>query len=120
MSIIRGFGARLRQLRLQHNDNQSDLAVACGIKREAVSQWEKGKMMPTHAMVLCLMNRYNVGYKWLVHGTVHRVQIRSMEDVRREIRLLQQEIARLWSALLPRSDFRRPGPPGTKKPRAKK
>lgn len=49
-----GFGERIKELRLQKNMSQMDLAIATGISQSAIAKWELGKTEPTATAIVLL------------------------------------------------------------------
>ena len=49
-----GFGEIVKELRLQRNMSQMDLAVATGISQSAIAKWELGKTEPTATAIITL------------------------------------------------------------------
>lgn len=85
--MINGFGERLRQLRKTRHQTQTDIARICGVSREAVSQWEKGKTDPSCSNVIAIVSHYDYCYKWLLEGRGHV----NLEEVRRQLRHVERE-----------------------------
>lgn len=50
------FQERIKELRLQQNMSQMDLAVATGISQSAIAKWELGKTEPTATAIIILAN----------------------------------------------------------------
>ena len=48
------FGERIKELRIQKNMSQMDLAVATGISQSAIAKWELGKTEPTATAIIQL------------------------------------------------------------------
>ena len=48
------FKERIKELRIQKNMSQMDLAVATGISQSAIAKWELGKTEPTATAILTL------------------------------------------------------------------
>ncbi len=48
------FGERIKELRLQKNMSQMDLAMATGISQSAIAKWELGKTEPTATAIILL------------------------------------------------------------------
>lgn len=66
--LTEGFGRRLRELRLAAGETQHALAIAVGVREQAVSRWERGKGS-LHARNLdALCKHYRVRAEWLLYG----------------------------------------------------
>ena len=61
-------GRRIRQLRLDKDLSQQQLAEKLGISRQAVSYWEKDKGMPLWANLGQLADYFRVSIKYLLYG----------------------------------------------------
>ena len=48
------FQERIKELRMQKNMSQMDLAVATGISQSAIAKWELGKTEPTASAIIAL------------------------------------------------------------------
>ena len=48
------FQERVKELRIQHNLSQMDLAKATGISQSAIAKWEIGKTEPTASAIIVL------------------------------------------------------------------
>ena len=48
------FGSRLKELRLENNMSQMQLANATGISQSAIAKWELGKTEPTASSIILL------------------------------------------------------------------
>lgn len=51
------FGKRLKELRVEHNLSQMDLANITGISQSAIAKWELSKTEPT-ASALIILSKY--------------------------------------------------------------
>ena len=50
------FQERIKELRLQKNMSQMELAKATGISQSAIAKWELGKTEPTATAIITLAN----------------------------------------------------------------
>ena len=50
------FQERIKELRIQRNMSQMDLAVATRISQSAIAKWELGKTEPTASAIITLAN----------------------------------------------------------------
>ena len=48
------FQERIKELRIQRNMSQMDLALATGISQSAIAKWELGKTEPTATAIIVL------------------------------------------------------------------
>lgn len=48
------FGERIKELRIQKNMSQMDLALATRISQSAIAKWELGKTEPTATAIITL------------------------------------------------------------------
>lgn len=53
-NYIMKFKERIKELRIQKNMSQMDLAIATGISQSAIAKWELGKTEPTATAILTL------------------------------------------------------------------
>jgi transcriptional regulator with XRE-family HTH domain len=61
-------GERIIQLRTQCGINQSQLAAAIDVSRQAVSKWENGQSVPCAAMMIKLADVLNTDIEYLSTG----------------------------------------------------
>lgn len=60
---------RLKELRVNQNLTQSDVAVALGFTSQAIANYEKGKREPRIQELITLANFFNVSIDYLVGRT---------------------------------------------------
>lgn len=72
-----GLGRRLRALRLEHNQTQSDVAKAVRCTIVAVSRWENGKDEPTLHNLIVLADHFDTTLDWLARGRTTRSSART-------------------------------------------
>lgn len=54
------FSTKLKELRLEHNLSQTDLAEYLHISRQAISRWETGRAYPDIDNIISLCNLYEI------------------------------------------------------------
>lgn len=59
------FGKRLKQLRIEANKTQDQVAKRTNITRATLSRYEKGEIEPPITTVIDLANFFNVSLDWL-------------------------------------------------------
>ena len=57
---------RLKQLRIEKNIKQQDLAKALNVTKQSVSNWENGKRLPNIEILILLADFYNCSLDYLV------------------------------------------------------
>jgi len=60
---------RLKECRLSHSLNQTELAKIMDVTKQTVSNWEKGSRIPNTSMLLKLSEFYNVSTDYLLGRT---------------------------------------------------
>ena len=60
------FQERIKELRLQLNMSQMDLAKATGISQSAIAKWELGKTEPTASAILTLAKFFDESADYLL------------------------------------------------------
>jgi len=60
------FGNKLRELRIEQNISQVQLAEILDTTSQAVSQWELGKRMPNVKIIILLAGHFNVTTDYLL------------------------------------------------------
>lgn len=58
--------SKLRELRLEHNLSQAQLAKICNVKQSCVSKWERGITLPSVEIVLILVKHFHVSSDYLL------------------------------------------------------
>ncbi|HIV64252.1 MAG TPA: helix-turn-helix domain-containing protein [Firmicutes bacterium] len=57
-------GKRVCALRAKLGLNQDDIADACGVSRQSVGKWERGKAIPSRASLITLCTTFGVPYEY--------------------------------------------------------
>ena len=60
------FGEIVKELRLQRNMSQMDLAKATGISQSAIAKWELGKTEPTASAIVTLAKFFEESSDYLL------------------------------------------------------
>ena len=53
------FKVRLKELRIEKNLSQMQLALETGLSQSAIAKWELGKTEPTASAIICLAKFFN-------------------------------------------------------------
>lgn len=61
-------GRRLKQLRMDKNMHQDEVAVAMGISADTVSKLEQGRRSPSATMICILANYYKTSADYILFG----------------------------------------------------
>jgi transcriptional regulator with XRE-family HTH domain len=78
MTAVRyGLGRRLRALRLEHKQTQTEVAKATIVTVTCVSLWELGKTEPTLSSLIMLADHFNTTIDWIVRGKQTRSSART-------------------------------------------
>lgn len=75
MKTVTEFGARFKQLRLELNLSQEDIALKLGIDVSSVNRYEKNKREPEYATLLKIAAFFNVSTDYLLGGTENRKRL---------------------------------------------
>lgn len=66
---IMKFQERIKELRVQKNMSQMDLALATGISQSAIAKWELGKTEPTATAIITLAKFFDETTDYLLGVT---------------------------------------------------
>lgn len=75
MKIVTKFGERFKQLRLELNLSQEDIASKLGIDVSSVNRYEKNKREPEYATLLKIAEFFNVSTDYLLGATENRKRL---------------------------------------------
>lgn len=75
MKTVTEFGARFKQLRLELNLSQEDIASKLGIDVSSVNRYEKNKREPEYATLLKIAAFFNVSADYLLGATDNRKRL---------------------------------------------
>ena len=67
---IKNIGDFLKDLRLEHEMSQEELAEKLFVSRQAVSNWELGKSVPDYDILLKLSVLYNIKVEEILRGKI--------------------------------------------------
>ena len=81
-------GKVLKNLRLQANLSQSELAQMLGISRSAVSSYENGTRSPNHDVLLKLAALFNVSTDYLLGNESRQPQINPTDELLKDFKQL--------------------------------
>ncbi|MCG8339637.1 MAG: helix-turn-helix domain-containing protein [Proteobacteria bacterium] len=76
---------RIKQLRLEHEWKQSELAEKLGLQQKQISAYERGASKPSTEALIKLAKIFNVSLDYLVgnlHGHNHSLKVRDKELMR--------------------------------------
>ena len=57
---------RIKELRIENNYNQGELAKLCNVKQSCVSKWERGETLPDVEIIIALAQLFNVSTDYLI------------------------------------------------------
>ena len=57
---------RIKELRLENNLNQTELALLCNVKQSCVSKWERGETFPDAETIILLTEIFKVSADYLL------------------------------------------------------
>ena len=73
------FKEKLKQLRIQHNLKQIDIAELCNVTRSAVSNWENGRRFPGIESVTVLAKFFNITVEELLGTDQTIINLQELE-----------------------------------------
>lgn len=90
-------GQRIKSLRLKYNMTGNELGDRLNVTRNAVSQWETDKRIPTSHMLSELAKLFNVSTDYLINGTTSPVfkptlSERDERDIQKRLELLMNDL----------------------------
>ena len=59
------FGEKLKELRLENNLSQKDLAIKIGVGKSIISSWELGQNQPTLPSMIAIADFFDVSIDYL-------------------------------------------------------
>lgn len=65
---MNGISSRIKQMRLDLNMSQVDLAKILGVTNAHISAIEKGKTMPSNALIKLICKEFKISERWLLDG----------------------------------------------------
>jgi len=75
LKTVTKFGERFKQLRLELNLSQEDIALKLGIDVSSVNRYEKNKREPEYATLLKIAAFFDVSIDYLLGGTENRKRL---------------------------------------------
>ena len=90
-------GQRIKSLRLKYNMTGNELGDRLNVTRNAVSQWETDKRIPTSHMLSELAKLFNVSTDYLINGTTSpafkpTLSERDERDIQKRLELLMNDL----------------------------
>ena len=90
-------GQRIKSLRLKYNMTGNELGARLNVTRNAVSQWETDKRIPTSQMLSELAKLFNVSTDYLINGTTSpafkpTLSERDEKDIQKRLELLMNDL----------------------------
>lgn len=90
-------GQRIKELRLKHNMTGNELGLKLNVTRNAISQWETDKRIPTSHMLSELAKIFNVSTDYLINGTTSpafkpTLSERDERDIQKRLELLMNDL----------------------------
>lgn len=90
-------GQRIKSLRLKYNMTGNELGARLNVTRNAVSQWETDKRIPTSQMLSELAKLFNVSTDYLINGTTSpafkpTLSDRDEKDIQKRLELLMNDL----------------------------
>lgn len=90
-------GQRIKSLRLKYNMTGNELGARLNVTRNAVSQWETDKRIPTSQMLSELAKLFNVSTDYLINGTTSpafkpTLSERDERDIQKRLELLMNDL----------------------------
>ena len=90
-------GQRIKSLRLKYNMTGNELGARLNVTRNAVSQWETDKRIPTSQMLSELAKLFNVSTDYLIIGTTSpafkpTLSERDERDIQKRLELLMNDL----------------------------
>lgn len=84
------FQDKLKQLRLESDMSQEDLAEIMGVTRQSVSKYENGTAEPSYEKLAIIVEYFDVTYDFLLEGT-YSGESQSQEDSATDDKQVKQE-----------------------------
>ena len=90
-------GQRIKSLRLKYNMTGNEVGARLNVTRNAVSQWETDKRIPTSQMLSELAKLFNVSTDYLINGTTSpafkpTLSERDERDIQKRLELLMNDL----------------------------
>ena len=88
------FADRIKQLRMERDLNQADLADMFDVKRATVGKWETGVNKPPADLLIQIANRFRVTTDWLLGNSEYKT-LGGYFDDKFEVKSLAKEVREL-------------------------
>lgn len=90
-------GQRIKALRLKYNMTGNELGLKLNVTRNAISQWETDKRIPTSPMLSELSKIFDVSTDYLINGTPSpafkpTLSERDERDIQKRLELLMNDL----------------------------
>lgn len=77
-------GDRIKELRIEKNISQEELAFEINVSRQTISKWEKGIVTPDTNNIKALCDFFNVTYDYLINGLEKNQEITQTKPINKE------------------------------------
>ena len=88
------FADRIKQIRLERDLNQQDLADMFELKRSTIGKWESGVNKPPADLLIIMANKFRVSIDWLLGNSEHK-NIGDYFDANFDTKKLAKEVREL-------------------------
>lgn len=88
------FAERIKQLRMERDLNQEELAELFNVKRATVGKWETGVNKPPADLLMQIANRFRVTTDWLLGNSEYKTLGEYFDD-KFEVKSLAKEVREL-------------------------
>ncbi len=85
-------GQRIRSLREERKENQVDVAVAIGVARPMVTQYESGAKKPGRDKLLAMARHFNVPLETLLYGETRQGSVKPSTPEEERMLLLARNV----------------------------
>ena len=93
MQAVSNIGDRIRALRLARKEDQVDVAVAVGVARPTVTEWETGRKKPRREKLQAMARHFNVTTDFLLWGDRPRSEIKPASPEEERMLLLSRRVS---------------------------
>ena len=64
--MLNKFAERIKEVRIENNKTQNDLAEMCNVQQSCVSKWERGITLPDAKMIVVMCRELHVSADYLL------------------------------------------------------
>ena len=64
--MLNKFAQRLKELRIENNISQNELAEMCNVQQSCISKWERGATLPDAEMIVVVCKALHVSADYLL------------------------------------------------------